>query len=312
GPAQGGPVAARRREELWRNLADVRVRIAAAATAAGRQAGELTLIAVSKNWPASDVALLAGSGITHFAENREQEARAKVAAVTEYLASHEPCREYDSEVSSTWRPPAPQRAPEGDGQPPRPDSAAPPAAGPSRPGTGRDGGEPGPAAVPRLPSGAWPCWHFVGQLQRNKARPVARWAGWVQSVDRAPLVDALAAGALAYGREIAVCLQVSLDLPGHDTGRGGARPADIPALGDLVAASRGLVLAGVMGVAPRGLPARPAFARLREVSWMLRREHPEASVISAGMSGDFPDAVAEGATHLRIGTALFGPRRAVP
>ncbi|WP_431607659.1 YggS family pyridoxal phosphate enzyme, partial [Protofrankia symbiont of Coriaria myrtifolia] len=295
GPAVSGPAAARRREELWRNLADVRARIAAAATAAGRQADELTLIAVSKNWPASDVVLLAGSGVTHFAENREQEARAKVAAVTKYLVAHESCRELDSEVSSAWRPSAPQTAPEGDdGQPPRPDPAAAPAAGPG------------------ASFGSWPCWHFVGQLQRNKARPVARWAGWVQSVDRAPLVNALAAGALAHDREIVVCLQVSLDPPGCDTGRGGARPADVLALGDLVAASRGLVLAGVMGVAPRGLPARPAFARLREVSWMLRREHPEASVISAGMSADFPDAVAEGATHLRIGTALFGPRRAVP
>ncbi len=141
---------------------------------------------------------------------------------------------------------------------------------------------------------------------------MAGWAHWVQSVDRAPLVNALAGGALSYDREIAVCLQVSLDPAGYDTGRGGVRPADVLALGDLVAVSRGLVLAGVMGVAPRGLPARPAFARLREVSDMLRREHPDASVISAGMSADFAEAVAEGATHLRIGTALFGPRRGVP
>ncbi len=141
---------------------------------------------------------------------------------------------------------------------------------------------------------------------------MAGWAHWVQSVDRAPLVSALAGGAVSHDREIVVCLQVSLDPAGHDTGRGGARPADIPALGDLVAAGRGLVLAGVMGVAPRGLPARPAFARLREVSEMLRRGHPDASVISAGMSADFAEAVAEGATHLRIGTALFGPRRGVP
>ncbi|SBW25706.1 YggS family pyridoxal phosphate enzyme [Protofrankia symbiont of Coriaria ruscifolia] len=282
-PIAGGPASAQRREELRHNLADVRGRIAAAAAAAGRPADELTLIAVSKNWPASDVALLSGLGVTHFAENREQEARLKVAAVTKYLSG----RELDSEVSSAWQPHARDVVPEGDADQIR---------------------QPGPAAAPE----SGPCWHFVGQLQRNKARPVAGWAHWVQSVDRAPLVNALAGGALSYDREIAVCLQVSLDPAGYDTGRGGVHPADILALGDLVAASRGLVLVGVMGVAPRGLPAHPAFARLREVSDMLRREHPDASVISAGMSADFAEAVAEGATHLRIGTALFGPRRGVP
>jgi uncharacterized pyridoxal phosphate-containing UPF0001 family protein len=95
-------------------------------------------------------------------------------------------------------------------------------------------------------------------------------------------------------------------------GRGGAAPADIPHLADLVAGSEALSLAGVMAVAPLGKPARPAFSRLREVSERLRKNHPAAVVISAGMSGDLEDAVAEGATHLRVGSALLGARARKP
>ncbi len=269
----GHAASAGRREELRLNLADVRDRIAAAAGAAGRPVGELTLVAVSKTWPAADVVILDALGVTHFAENRDQEARPKVVDVTKSL--------FDAEVSLVW---PPGRADAGR--------------------VGRQDAEASPVSVP--------CWHFVGRLQRNKAASVARWADWVQSVDRAPVVTALARAAAVNGRQLAVCLQVSLDPAGSGTGRGGALPADIPALGDLVAGSGGLVLAGVMGVAPRDAPARPAFARLREVSDVLRQGHPDASAISAGMSGDLEDAVAEGATHLRIGTALFGQRRGVP
>lgn len=294
--AVGGPplADAGRRAELRLNLADVRDRITVAAAAAGRAAGELTLVAVSKTWPAADVVLLRELGVTDFAENREQEARPKAAAVTKHL--------FDGEVSAASQSGsrgADQWIDQGTGQGTERGR---------RVGQPRQAGPPGPAPMPLSP----PCWHFVGQLQRNKARSVTQWAHWVQSVDRAPLVAALSSAAVAHGREIVVCLQVSLDGHSASAGRGGASPADIPALGDLVVGSRGLVLAGVMGVAPRGAPARPAFARLREVSDVLRRGHPDASVISAGMSGDLAEAVAEGATHLRIGTALFGQRRGVP
>jgi uncharacterized pyridoxal phosphate-containing UPF0001 family protein len=157
-------------------------------------------------------------------------------------------------------------------------------------------------------------WHFVGQLQRNKANAVARWADWVQSVDRAELVASLERAALAAGRELTVCLQVSLGSPGGAgvAGRGGVAPDEVGRLADLVGAAGGLRLAGVMAVAPRGEPPRPAFARLRVVAERLWRDHPEARVISAGMSGDLEAAVVEGATHLRIGTALFGERLPVP
>jgi hypothetical protein len=152
-------------------------------------------------------------------------------------------------------------------------------------------------------------WHFVGRLQRNKCRAVAGFALLVHSVDRAELVAGLAAGAVDAGRVLDVLLQVSLD--GHP-GRGGAPPGEIARLADDVAAAPSLRLCGVMAVAPLGVPPRPAFARLRTVAEALRRDHPDAVIISAGMSEDFAEAVAEGATHLRIGSALFGKRPAVP
>jgi PLP dependent protein len=148
-------------------------------------------------------------------------------------------------------------------------------------------------------------WHQVGRLQRNKARSTARWASVVQSVDRLALVTALSDGAVRAGREVEVLLQVSLD---GDPGRGGALPADVPALADAVASAEGLVLRGVMAVAPLGADPAPAFDRLRAVAARLRADHPAADAVSAGMSGDLEAAVAAGATIVRVGTALLGHR----
>lgn len=142
-------------------------------------------------------------------------------------------------------------------------------------------------------------WHFVGQLQTNKARQVARYADVIHSVDRADLVDALA------GRNAAVLLQVDLGVDG--TGRGGAAPSAIPALAERVLAA-GLLLRGVMTVAPIGVPPAIAFAALAQVAARVRAVEPRATWISAGMSGDFTAAIAAGATHLRIGSAITGPR----
>ena len=147
--------------------------------------------------------------------------------------------------------------------------------------------------------------HFVGQLQSNKAGEVARWADLVHSVDRPKIVRALDRGAAAAGREITALIQVDLD--GSDPGRGGALPADVPALAEAVAQSS-LTLGGLMAVAPRGEDPAAAFARLAEVSERLRAEHPTATRLSAGMSGDLEQAVAHGATHLRVGTAILGSR----
>lgn len=148
-------------------------------------------------------------------------------------------------------------------------------------------------------------WHFVGGLQTNKARSVASYAFAVHSVDRPALVDALSAGALRADRELAVLLQVSLD---GDPSRGGALSADVPRLADAAAAAPGLRLTGVMAVAPLGTDPAAAFAELAEVSARLRATHPEATAISAGMSGDLEQAIASGATHVRVGTALLGER----
>ncbi|MFX4285069.1 YggS family pyridoxal phosphate-dependent enzyme [Janibacter sp. G349] len=148
--------------------------------------------------------------------------------------------------------------------------------------------------------------HFIGQLQSNKAGAVTRWADVVQSVDRPKLVGALARGAEAAGREVTALVQVNLD-PQADGGRGGADPADVPALADAIASSS-LRLGGLMAVAPLGADPDPAFARLAELSEALRADHPEATWVSAGMSGDLESAVRHGATHLRVGTAILGER----
>jgi len=243
------PFAADRTSQLAAGLAAVRQRIDAAAVAAGRDPADLTLVAVTKTWPATDVAVLYELGVRDVGENRDQEAAAKVADVNRLVgtaAGQDPLR-----------------------------------------------------------------WHFIGQLQRNKVKSVASYAAMVHSVDRAALIPALDTAAAAAGRALPVCLQVDLDASGS-AGRGGAPPSEIPALADLVGGSSSLTLSGVMAVAPLAMPARPAFRRLREVSERLRREHPGSVVISAGMSGDLEDAVREGATHLRVGSALLGQRPRKP
>lgn len=170
-------------------------------------------------------------------------------------------------------------------------------------------------------------WHFIGQLQSNKARSVVRYAHAVHSVDRAPLVTALGK-ALATRRTepatdtdstdpattLACFVQVDLStgdsraatISGHQ--RGGAAPSDVVDLGRLVDATEGLSLAGVMAVAPLGRDPSVAFGELAKISATLSREFPAATGISAGMSGDLEAAVAAGATHLRIGSQVLGER----
>ena len=149
-------------------------------------------------------------------------------------------------------------------------------------------------------------WHFVGRLQSNKCRSVARYASVVHSLDRLELVDALGAAAARAGRVVTGLVQVSLEPAAP--GRGGADPADVPELAARVASTSGLDLGGVMAVAPLGADPAPAFARLAAVAERLRVDHPAATVVSAGMSGDLEAAVAAGATHVRVGTAVLGAR----
>jgi pyridoxal phosphate enzyme (YggS family) len=233
-------VRADRRAQLTRNLAAVRARVAVACTAAGREAGEITLIAVTKTWPAADAAALADLGLADLGENRDQEAAPKAAAVAEATS----------------------------------------------------------AAV---------TWHFIGQLQTNKAHSVVRYASVVHSVDRVRLVRALGAATrdAAQARELSCLVQVSLD---GDPSRGGVPVGGIRPVAAAIEAEPGLVLGGVMAVAPLGVPPETAFASLRAISGTVRELNPAATIISAGMSGDLEAAVQNGATHLRIGTALLGNR----
>jgi len=224
-----------RRAELARNLAEVNGRIAAACATAGRDAAEVTLIAITKTRPASDVRLLHSLGVSDFGENRDAEAAPKAAA----------CADLDL------------------------------------------------------------AWHFVGQLQTNKARSVARYARVVHSVDRPNLVRALSAAARAAGRELTCLVQVSLD---GDPARGGVPPDGVRGIAEAVAAEEGLTLGGVMAMAPLGVPPADAFAPLPDCAAAVRSVRPGATMISAGMSADLEAAIEAGATHVRIGTALLGAR----
>ncbi len=150
-------------------------------------------------------------------------------------------------------------------------------------------------------------WHFIGSVQSNKATAIAGYADVVESVDRLKLVRALDRGAAETGRILDCLVQVSLD-PAEAPGRGGARDDDVPAVADAIAASGALRLRGLMAVAPLGEPAATAFERLAGMAERLRVTHPAATLVSAGMSGDLEDAVKNGATHVRIGSAVLGPR----
>lgn len=146
-------------------------------------------------------------------------------------------------------------------------------------------------------------WHFIGQLQSNKVRAVLEYAGTIQSVDRESLASAIESA----GIPVEVFLQLNLT---DDPARGGVAPGNLLALAERVLAAPSMLLRGVMAVAPLGEEPRSAFARVREASERLRGLAPTADALSMGMSGDFREAILEGATHLRIGTAITGNRPA--
>lgn len=232
-----------RKTELAANLANVEQRITAACAAAGREREEVTLIVVTKTYPASDVRILSELGVRHVAENRDQDAAPKAAACADLPLK----------------------------------------------------------------------WHFVGQLQTNKVRSVVGYADFVQSIDRARLVTALSKETERAGREVGCLIQVALDAGESGRGeRGGVAPGGVEELAGLVAGSPGLRLDGLMTVAPlTGEYAgreQAAFGRLMDLSTDLRRAHPAATMVSAGMSADLEQAVAAGATHVRVGTAVLGVR----
>jgi hypothetical protein len=225
-----------RAAELAVNLAAVRDRIAKACAVAERDVDEITLIAVTKTYPASDVRLLHDLGLRDFGENRDQEGAPKAAAC----------------------------------------------------------------------SGVDVTWHFIGQLQTRKAGSVAGYADVVHSVDRVRLVNHLGTAARAAGRALTCLVQVNID---EDPSRGGVGPRGVAEVAEAIEAEPGLTVGGVMSIAPLEMSPLAAFEVLRTCSDVVRTVNPGAVIISAGMSGDMEDAIACGATHLRIGTALLGVRK---
>jgi PLP dependent protein len=165
--------------------------------------------------------------------------------------------------------------------------------------------EAAPKAAELAAAGLEPVWHFVGQLQRNKAKSVAAYAHWVHSVDRAPLAIALSTAANAHGRNLNALIQVSLD---GDTARGGTPVPELEALAAVIAAAPGLTLKGVMAVAPLGWEPAKAFALLAECSEAVQCVDPAATEVSAGMSGDYRAAIRAGATMVRLGRNVLGER----
>ena len=151
-------------------------------------------------------------------------------------------------------------------------------------------------------------WHFIGQLQSNKCAAVSEHFDWVQSVDRPRLVVALNRHRPAHLAALNVLLQVNID---DEPGKSGCRPEQIGALAAAVAAAPMLRLRGLMAIpapSPEAVVREQAFRRMRDCFERLRGEHHSVDTLSMGMSEDYMQAIAEGATMVRIGTALFGPR----
>ncbi|MGN8027039.1 YggS family pyridoxal phosphate-dependent enzyme [Microbacterium sp. 22242] len=149
-------------------------------------------------------------------------------------------------------------------------------------------------------------WHFIGQAQTNKAAAIRRAAQAVHSVDRSRIADALDRAATDDGL-LDVLLQINLT---EDPGRGGVAPAELERLAEHVLTLPTLRLRGVMAVAPLDEDPAAAFARVHGYAERVRAVAPDATWISAGMTGDYAEAIAAGATHLRIGSAITGPRPA--
>lgn len=226
-----------RLKDLQSNLEKIHSRIAEACKGSKRNISEITLIAVTKTYPASDVDLLKQLGIENVGENKDQEAAGKISQVKEKYS-----------------------------------------------------------------------WHFIGQLQSNKAKSVVTYADLIHSVDRLSLAKELQKSASAIAKKQKVLIQVDLDQSGPDPSRGGVWPADLAELAQFVGGSENLELAGLMSVAPLGENPAEAFQRLAQLRSDFLKNYPKAAILSAGMSEDLEAAIEHGATHLRIGSALLGER----
>jgi len=222
-----------RKAELSRSLADVRARILDATGKASRRSEEVTLVAVTKTYPISDVEILHQLGVTDFGENRSAEGLEK--------STHVPAH-----------------------------------------------------------------WHFQGQIQSNKIAAISSWAHTVHSLDDLSHVAKFerAVGEIADKR-LNIFIQISLD---GDTSRAGVRGDDLLALGQAISSTKNLDLVGLMVVPPVQAEPEKAFTEVAELAHRFRQEFPTAQSLSAGMSGDYEIAIAHGATHIRVGSQILGPR----
>ena len=219
------------------NLETLQSRINNACQEAKRNTTEITLIAVTKTYPADDVDLLKQLGIDDVGENKDQEAALK-----------------RTQVQADFN------------------------------------------------------WHFIGQLQSNKAKSVVSYAHLIHSVDRSSLAREIQKSAQGVDKKQAVLIQLDLDQSGPDPTRGGLWPTELMALAQQITDSSHLELKGLMSVAPLAENPAVAFARLAEIRTEFLKTYPQATILSAGMSDDLEAAILHGATHLRIGSALLGER----
>jgi pyridoxal phosphate enzyme (YggS family) len=223
-------------EKAWQ---DIRLRIVAAAKAAHRDPGSIRVLAVSKSFPIQAVQTAYSMGLRAFGENYVQEARPKIAALSE---------------------------------------------------------------LPGIE------WHLIGPLQSNKARAAAQSFSWVETIDRHEIAERLSVARDVHLPPLNVCIQVNIS---GESSKHGVIPSEALALAREVGKLPGLALRGFMGIAQtadEGAQVRAQFHLLRELYDGGRRERLALDTLSMGMSSDFELAIAEGATQLRIGSALFGPR----
>ncbi len=224
-----------RRQELAASLREVQERIQRAVDSAGRDRAEITLIVVTKTFPASDAEILYELGARNFGENRDEEGREK------------------SQI---------------------------------------------------LPNDS--IWHFQGQIQSKKLRSITEWANVIHSLDE--LAHARKIATLSAGKAHSVFVQVSLDSPNTQTGRGGVGPALLMDFLRECSMISELDLRGLMAVAPLNMDPVIAFSRLAQLRKEVIAEFPQVASLSCGMSGDFEAAIAAGATHIRIGSSILGSR----
>lgn len=263
-------------DTIGANLQAVRQRIANAAQARGRDPADIGLIAVSKTFGADAVAVARGYGQYAFGESYAQEGVAKIAAAADSALKSRIASAIHEDASST-------------------SDARGPSAGVASPS------ETGPLLRPLE-------WHFIGPIQSNKTRMIAEHFDWVHSIERLKIAQRLSAARPAALAPLQVCIQVNI---GAEHGKSGVAAGEALALARAVAELPRLKLRGLMAIPPVSLDyaqQRRYFAQLRQLKDALVSAGVALDTLSMGMSDDFEAAIAEGATLVRVGTAIFGPR----